>query len=180
LTGSAGVADRAGYPGDVGTRTWVAVAVVAVLVAGGVVLAGLALGGESGQSTAAEYQVAAVRARDRIDFALGRLSKAQSLDELVERMDEAAAAIDDAGGALDDTTPPEGLADQHAELVRQIGLLADDVQATADQARVPGFEDILLGAAGLDFEPWDKINAVLVKMRVQGVVVPPLTRHATS
>lgn len=163
-----------------GTRTWVAIAVVAVLVAGGVVLAGLALGGGESQSSTAEYQVAAVQARDRVDFALGRLSKAQSLDELLERMDEAAASIDDAAGELDDQTPPDALADVHERLVEQLGALSNDVQGTADQARVPGFEQILLGAQGLNFESWDKINAEFVAMKAQGVVVPPLSRHATS
>ena len=152
-------------------RTWLAVAVVAVLVAGGIVLAGLALGGGGGQSSAEEYQVAVVQARDRVDFALGRLSKAQSLDELLERMDEAAAAIDGAAGELDGKTPPDALAEEHDELVDELGVLADDVQGTADQARVPGFENILLGAAGLNFESWDTINATLVKMKAQGVVV---------
>ncbi len=180
MTGGAGVSDGGGYPGDVGTRTWLAVAVIAVLVAGGVVLAGLALGGGDSQSSAAEYQVAAVQARDRVDFALGRLSRAQSLDELTERMDEAAATIDGAAGELDGETPPQALADEHERLVEQIGVLAGDVQGTADQLRVPGFEDILTGAQGLNFESWDEINAVLVKMKGQGVVVPLLSRHETS
>jgi hypothetical protein len=174
------VPDGGGYPGAVGTRTWIAVAVVAVLVAGGVVLAGLALGGEDSQSSAAEYQVAAVQARDRVDFALGRLSKAQSLDELLERMDEAAAAIEEAAGALDENRPPETISDEHDRLVNQMETLSTDIQATADQARVPGFEDILFGAQGLNFDSWDAINAVLVKMKEQGVVVPPLSRHTTS
>ena len=143
-------------------------------------LAGLALGGGDGQSSAAEYQVAAVQARDRVDFALGRLSKAQSLDELLERMDEAAAAIDDAAEELDGQTPPEALADEHERLVEQLGALSDDVQGTADQARVPGFESILLGADGLNFESWDAINAEFVAMKEQGVVVPLLSRHTTS
>ncbi len=160
--------------------TWIAVAVVAIAIAIGVALAGLALGGGDEQSTAEEYQVAVVQARDRVDFALGRLSNAQSLDELIERLDEASAAIDNAGGELDGTTPPETLADTHERLVEQIGVLADDVQGTADQLRVPGFEDILQGAEGLNFESWDEINAELAKMKAQGVVVPPLSRHTTS
>jgi UDP-N-acetylmuramoylalanine-D-glutamate ligase len=164
----------------VGTRTWIAVAVVAVLVAGGVVLAGLALGGEDSQSSAAEYQVAAVQARDRVDFALGRLSQAQSIDELLERMDEAAAAIDSAAGKLDETTPPDALSDGHDRLVNHMETLSSDVQATADQARVPGFEEILFSGKGLNFESWDKINAVFVTMKEHGVVVPPLSRHTTS
>ena len=180
LTGGARVSDGGGYPGDVGTRTWLAVAVVAVLVAGGVVLAGLALGGSDGQASAAEYQVAAVNARDRVDFALGRLSRAQSLDELIERMDEAAAAIDGAAGELDGQTPPDAIVEQHERLVEQLGVLAEDVQGTAEQLRVPGFEDILMGAEGVNFESWDEINAVFVEMKEQGVVVPLLSRHTTT
>jgi hypothetical protein len=180
LTAGAGVSNGGGYPGDVGTRTWLAIAVVAVLVAGGVVLAGLALGGGESQSSTAEYQVAAVQARDRVDFALGRLSKAQSIDELLERMDEAAASVDDAARELEDNSPPEALADEHARLVDQLGVLANDVQATADQARVPGFEEILFSGQGLNFESWDRINTVFVTMKEQGVVVPPLSRHTTS
>jgi hypothetical protein len=68
----------------------------------------------------------------------------------------------------------------HERLVEQLGALSNDVQGTADQARVPGFEQILLGAQGLNFESWDKINAEFVAMKAQGVVVPPLSRHATS
>jgi hypothetical protein len=180
LTAGAGVSNGGGYPGDVGTRTWLAIAVVAVLVAGGVVLAGLALGGGESQSSTAEYQVAAVQARDRVDFALGRLSKAQSIDELLVRMDEAAAAIDDAAGELDGQTPPDAIVKQHERLIDQLGVLVVDVQGTADQLRVPGFEDILLGAQGLNFESWDEINAVFVKMKEHGVVVPPLSRHTTT
>ena len=78
------------------------------------------------------------------------------------------------------TVSSQALADEHERLVEQIGVLAGDVQGTADQLRVPGFEDILTGAQGLNFESWDEINAVLVKMKGQGVVVPLLSRHETS
>jgi hypothetical protein len=180
LTGASGVPTSAGYPGDVGRRTWVVLAVVAVLVAGGVVLAGLALGGGSDPSTAEEYQAAAVLARDRTDFAMGRLSGARTFDELLVRMDEASAAIDDAADALDEKTPPEVLEDEHDRLVSQMNVLAGDIASTAEQAREPGFEDIFQGAQGLSFDSWDEINAVFVKMKAAGVVVPPLSRHTTS
>ena len=42
---------------------------------------------------------------------------------------------------------------------------------------MPGFEEILFSGEGLNFESWDKINAVFVTMKEQGVVVPPLSRH---
>jgi hypothetical protein len=164
----------------VGRRTWIVVIVAAVVAAGGVVLAGLALGGSNDPSSAQDYQAAVVQARDRVDFALGRLSRAQSLEELTTRMDEAAAAIEGAGGELSGTTPPENLTDEHGRLVKQLGTLASDVQATADQLRQPGFDDLLLGAEGLNFDSWDKINAVLLEMKAKGVVVEPLSRHTTS
>ena len=124
-------------------------AVVAIAVVG------LALGGGSGADDKGRVPGRVVNTRDRIDFSLGRLSKAQTLEELLTRMDEAAETIDDAAGDLDDVSPPEGLEDQHDRLVEQVGSLAGDIQGTADQARTPGFEDILTGAAGLDFPSWD-------------------------
>jgi hypothetical protein len=164
----------------VGRRAWLAIIAVAAVVAGGIVLAGLALGGSNDPSTVEDYQAAVVQARDRVDFSLGRLSQAQSLEELITRMDEAAATINGAEGELQDTTPPDTLSDQHRRLVKQVGVLATDVQATADQLRDPEFNDLLLGAEGLNFESWDKINAVLADMKAKGVVVEPLSRHTTS
>ena len=163
-----------------GRRAWIGIVVVAVVVAGGVVLAGLALGGGNDPSSTQDYQASVVQARDRVDFALGRLSKAQSVEELLTRMDEAAAAVGDAGAALDEETPPDAVAEAHGQLVADIEELSVDVQSTADQAREPGFEEILFSGAGLNFESWDKINAVLAEMKAKGVVVQPLSRHTTS
>ncbi len=117
--------------------------------------------------------------RDRTDFALGRLSKAQSFDELLERMDEASAAINGAVGELEEATPPAELADVHAELADNLEAMATDLQGTADQARVPGFEDLFQGASGLNFETWDAINENLAAMEEAGVVVAPLSRKTT-
>ncbi len=152
-------------------------AVAVVVTVAAVAIVGLALGGGSGEAaTKAEYQVVVVNTRDRIDFSLGRLSKAQSLEELLTRMDEAAETIGDAAGDLDDVNPPDTLEDQHERLVEQTENLAGEVQGTADQARTPGFEDILDGAAGLDFPSWAAINAILVELRAQEIEVPPLAR----
>jgi hypothetical protein len=180
LMRASGGAEDGGYPGDVGRRAWIAIVVVAAAVAGGVVLAGLALGGSDEPSSAQEYQAAVVQARDRVDFALGRLSKAQSLEELISRMDEASASINGARSELDDTAPPDDLAEEDGRLVAQLGVLSQDVQGTADQLRDPASADLLLGAQGLSFDSWDRINAVLVEMKAKGVVVPLLSRHRTQ
>jgi hypothetical protein len=162
-------------------RTWLFVAAAVVATVAAVALVGLALGGGSGEATTkSEYQAAIVNTRDRIDFSLGRLSKAQSLEEFLGRMDEASATIDDAGDDLDDLGSPAALEDQHERLVDEIESLATDIQGTADQARTPGFEDILIGAAGLDFPSWDSINSIFAELRRAGIKVPPLDRKTAE
>jgi len=159
---------------------WVVIAAVVAAVAIAVVVAGLALGGDSGPTSREDYQAAVLNARDRTNFALGRLSRAQSVEELLERMDEAAATVRGAAGELEDEGSPEGLEDETERLVKQLRTLSQDVQGTADQARVPGFEQILFGAGGLNFESWDRINVILVELQEQGVEVPELERSTTS
>jgi len=161
-------------------QTWIVIGAVAVAAIVAIVVVGLVRGGDESSTTQGEYQTAVVNTRDRVDFALGRLSKAQSLEELLERMDEAAGTIDDAAGDLDDLAAPTDLESPHERLVDQLGQLSADVKGTADQARVPGFEDILNGAAGLNFESWDKVNAILAELRRQGVEVEPLARQSAT
>jgi ABC-type transporter Mla subunit MlaD len=161
-------------------RTWLIVAAVAVAAVVAVGIVGLALGGDGEATSKADYASAIGNTRDRVDFSLGRLSKAQSLEELLTRMDEAAETIDDTAADLDDLTPPAALADAHERLVGKLENLAGDVQGTADQARQPGFEEILVGAAGLDFPAWDAINSIFVELRRQGIEVQPLARHTTG
>ena len=121
-----------------------------------------------------------VVARDRTDYVFSRFSKAQSEEELLERMDEAAAAIDDAAAELADQPVPAGFEDETEELVVHMESFSTDIQATADQARVPGYGQIIFGGAGLDFPSWDKINEVLADLREQGIAVPALERHTTA
>ncbi len=160
--------------------TWLVLAAVVVAAAVAIGIAGLTLGGDEGTASKEDYELTVVNTRDRTDFALGGLSRAQSLEELLERMDEAAAAVDSAAGDLDGAGVPETFEDETERLVEQLRMLAVDVQGTADQARVPGFEDILQGAAGLNFESWDKINAILAELRRQGIDVQPLARQTTG
>jgi hypothetical protein len=165
-----------------GRKTLVIGAVVAAAAAAAAVaIIGLTFGGGNSEATTtADYQAAIVSTRDRIDFSLGRLSRAQTLEELLTRMDEAAATVDDAGGDLNDVGAPDALEDQHERLVEQIESLAVDIQGTADQARIPGFEDLFDGAAGLDFPAWDAINAIFAELRRQGIEVEPLARKTAT
>jgi len=118
-----------------------------------------------------------VLARDRVDFALARITRAQSKDDMLERMDEAAVAIDDAGQALEDVGAPERFDTDLSALVAALGQLAFDVQATADQIRQPGFSDLLAGTKGLSFESWDAVNRAFAALDAQGIEVAPLARH---
>jgi hypothetical protein len=159
--------------------SWAVIAGVTVAALVAAVVLGRAIAGGNQPSSRADYQVAVVTARDRVDFVLGRLSRAKSLEELTTRMDEAAAVIDKTAGELDDTTAPADLESQNGRLVADLESLATDVQGIADQLRVPGFEDILRGSEGLNFPSWDKVNNVLVELRRLGIDVEPLSRHTT-
>jgi hypothetical protein len=148
---------------------------LALLLAVG--LAASACGG--GEPTAEEYGAAVVANRDRVDFALGRIPRAQSLDELLERMDEAAAAIDRAAGELEDAGAPPEYQPEAGNLVEGLRQLAVDVQATADQARIPGFETLLTDPMlrGLSFESWTRVDKALAGLAGKGIEVSVLQRQ---
>jgi len=155
----------------------VGVIVTAALAA---VIAMVALGGGKETATKAEYRAIVVTAVDRVDYALGRLSKAKTLPELLDRMDEAAVSIEGAASDLDEMRAPAELESEHAKLEDALRKLSNDVQGTADQARVPGFEDLLFGAHGLDWDSWDDANAALEAMQKKGLEVALLSRQTTS
>ena len=72
---------------------------------------------------------------------LGRITHAQSVDELLNRMDEAAVVIDKAAGELDDKGAPADYQPEAAKLVKSLRQLSVDIQATADQARGARFRE---------------------------------------
>ena len=147
----------------------IVLATVAVLLAG--------CGGGGGQPSVREYEAAVVSARDRTDYALARITRAQSKDELLNRMDEAEALIDKAADELADTGAPDAYAADNDKLVMRLHGLANDVGLTADQVRLPGQENFLAGARGLSFENWDKVNLALASLVGEGIHVQLLGRH---
>lgn len=130
-----------------------------------------------GEPSVAELERSIVTARDRVDFALARVTQASNEEELLERMQEAGAAIEDAAGALEAGGAAAGYEDDVAELVESLRQLAVDGQATAEQVRKPGFEGLLTGAQGLSFESWNQVNAALAGLRRKRIEVEPLARH---
>jgi len=134
--------------------------------------------GESSMPSVQEFERSIGATRDRVDFALARITRAQSKDELLERMDEAADTIDGAASDLDGVETPKDYESEAGKLVDSLHQLAFDVQATADQIRQPGFGDLLTGTKGLSFESWDKVNLALAGLIGKGIEVALLERHS--
>ena len=132
--------------------------------------------GGSGEPSVQEFSDAVVLNRDRTDFVLSRITRAQSQEELLTRMDEAAVVIGKAADELDKTGAPSDYQPEANNLVKSLDQLSVDVQATADQARVPGFETLLTNT-GLSFNSWDDVNKALAGLAGKGIDVSILQRH---
>ena len=124
-----------------------------------------------------ELEPSIVATRDRVDFALERVTRAESRDELLGRMDEAAGTIDAAAGDLEGVGIPRAYENEVGDLVAALRRLAFDLQATADQIRQPGFGDLLSGTKGLSFESWENVNRALAGLNEKGIEVARLERH---
>jgi len=137
------------------------------------VLVLVAAGCGGGQPSAEDYADSVVLNRNRADFVLGRITRAQSPEELLNRMDEAALVIGKAANELDDKGAPDEFQPEADNLVKWLRQLSVDIQATADQARVPGFENLLTDQAlqGISFDSWDSVNKALAGLAGKGIQV---------
>ena len=138
--------------------------------------------GGSGAPSPEDYAQAVVLNRDRVDFALARITRAQSVDELLARMDEAAVVIHKSAGDLEDEGAPDQYQPEAGNLVKQLRQLSVDIQATADQARQPGFEGLITDPQlqGLSFDSWTKMNKALAGLAGKGVQVTIIQPKASS
>lgn len=133
--------------------------------------------GSFGAASTEEYSDAVVLNRNRVDFVLGRITRADSIDELLARMDEAAIVIGKSSEELDKLGAPGELQPEADDLVEALSQLSVDVQATADQARIPGFEGLLTETQAISFNSWDAVNKALAGLAGKGVPVSVLQRH---
>ena len=94
----------------------------------------------------------------------------------------AAVVIGKAADELDDTGAPDDFQPEADNLVKWLRQLSVDIQATADQSRVPGFEGLITDASlqGLSFESWDKVNKALAGLAGKGIQVTILQPKAAS
>jgi hypothetical protein len=136
--------------------------------------------GGSGEPSLEEFSDAVVLNRNRTDFVLGRITRAQSLEELFTRMDEAALTISKAADELDETGAPSDYQPEADDLVKWLRQLSVDVQATADQARVPGFEGLITDTNAISFDSWDQVNKALAGLAGKGIEVMILQRHSAQ
>ena len=148
-----------------------------LLVALGVLVSSACGGSEP---SVEEYGEAVVLNRNRTDFVLGRIVRANSLEELLARMDEASVVISKAADELDDTGAPSDFQPEADDLVKWLRQLSVDVQATADQARIPGFEGLITETNAISFDSWDQVNKALAGLAGKGIEVAILQRYSAQ
>ena len=136
--------------------------------------------GGSGEPSVDEFSDAVVLSRNRTDYVLGRITRAQSLEELFKRMDEAAATISKTADELEETGAPSDYQPEADDLVKWLRQLSVDVQATADQARMPGFEGLITQTNAISFDSWDQVNKALAGLAGKEIKVTILQRHSAQ
>jgi hypothetical protein len=159
-----------------GSRGLVALVAVAVVAAIAVAVGIVVLGGDD-TSSRESYQASVVNARDRVDFAYGRIASSTSPEELIERLDDASVVVGDTASDLDDTGVAEGFEDENEKLVLALRAFSDVLGGTAAQFKDPTFAGTVPGITSLGFPEWDAVNEVLAQLDEQGIAVDQLARH---
>jgi hypothetical protein len=162
----------------VSSRTTQLLVGVAVLLAAafGVAVALGAFGGDK-TATRAEYRATVANARDRVDFALERITRSGSIEELIERVDEASAVVGATADDLDDSGVADGFGDLHDRLVETLHAFSDELAGTAAQFEDPSFGGVLEGINSLGFLQWEETNKILTELNERGLNVQLLERH---
>ena len=157
-----------------------------ILVGAGIVVAASlaavvamsAFGGGKGTATKAEYQATIVNARDRVDYGYAQITKADSVENLIERLDQASAAIGATAGDLDGAAVAPGFEELNDRLVAKLRKFSDALAATGDQFADPSSAGFGLDSiTSLGFGEWDDVNAILTEMQKKGIKVELLQRH---
>src|SRR4029453_11051924 len=127
----------------------------ALVAAFGVAAALIVLGGNDTASKT-EYQASVTNARDRVDFALERITRSQSPEELIERIDEASVVVGATASDLDGKGVANGYEDLNDELVSTLRKFSDELAGTAAQFRDPTFGPSFLESINsLGFKEWE-------------------------
>ena len=135
------------------------------------VLAASGCGGDDPAPTAAEFEQSVIATVDRVDFAVERITKADSKEEFLNRMVEAGVAIDAAATEYEETGFAEGFEVDGAKLGEALHALAVDLDAAASDIGNPAFGGLIAGTQALQFESWDNANLALATMAGKGLEV---------
>lgn len=150
---------------------------VVLVAAFGIAVAVAALDAEREVATKAEYEATVSSTRDRVDFALVRITQSGSEDELIERIDEASVAVGAAGDDLSDAGVAKGFESLHDRLVSTLDAFSSELAGTAAQFEDPTFAPHIQGISSLGFLEWENVNEILGEMREKGLDVALLERH---
>jgi hypothetical protein len=136
-------------------------------------------GGGDETATVAEYTASVSATRDRVDFALARITAGEKGDteEFLIRMEEAAAAIEGAADDLEEEDVAEGYADETERFTSALHQLAVDLRATAHDLRQPELGGVIPSTQGLNFESWDEANLALAALKADGLKIELIGRH---
>ena len=134
-------------------------------------------GGSDSAPSAEDFQESVVTSRNQVDYALARITRAKSKEELLNRMTEASVVIDDAATTLEEAGAAKGFESDTDKLTTALGQLSADLSAFAHDAAQPDGQVLLAGGPGLNFESWDDANAALASMQSAGIDVELIGRH---
>lgn len=142
-----------------------------------VVIAVTAMGGDK-TATKPEYQATIVNVRDRVDFAYAQITKADSVENLVERLDVASAAIGDVASDVRGAAVAPGFESLNDDLAAKLDKFSDALAATSEQFQDPASAGFGLDSiTSLGFTEWDDVNEILAQMQKKGLKVELLERH---
>lgn len=137
-------------------------------------------GDEGAEMTVPEYEAVVVSTRDRVDFALARITsfdpeRPDARDELLDRMDEASVAIEEAASDFEEeaAAPPEEWKDETEQLTGSLHQLSVDLAAVASDVR----NQIVEAPPGLNFESWENANLALAGLIADGLDVKLIGNH---
>jgi hypothetical protein len=158
-------------------KTLLVLSGVAVAAVVAVVVAVTAMGGDK-TATKPEYQATIVNVRDRVDFSYAQITKADSVENLVERLDVASAAIGDVADDVRGSAVAPGFESLNGDLADKLDKFSDALAATSEQFQDPSSAGFGLDSiTSLGFTEWDDVNEILTEMKKKGLEVTLLERH---
>ena len=158
--------------------TRLAIVIAAVVVAAFVAAVAIrAFSGGPGTATKPEYQATVVDVRNRVDYAYAQVGKATSIKQLADALDQASAVVAQGAKDLDHAGVAPGFGDLNGQLSDKLRQFSGSMADTAAQIRDPSFQPSLGGLNSIGFTEWDDVNAILTKMKAEGLRVELLQRH---